>query len=118
MSHFNAWANPSKVGVTDAMQMAAFLEQNSRLPDVQEVNRQLCEAVAAKPGERLLEVGSGSGVLCRRLAPYVQPDGRIVGVDISPEMTAEAQKYALAHGFAGGIAFETAAAEALPYARL
>jgi ubiquinone/menaquinone biosynthesis C-methylase UbiE len=115
LNQFNAWANPSKAGAADTVQMAAFLEERSRLPDVQEVNQKLCQAVAAKPGERLLEVGSGSGVLCRMLAPQLQQAGCIVGVDISPEMTAEARKYALSAGIHAGIAFETGAAEALPY---
>jgi ubiquinone/menaquinone biosynthesis C-methylase UbiE len=115
MSHSNAWANPSIAGAADAVQMAAFLEERSRVPDAQEVNQKLCDVVAAQPGERLLEVGSGSGVLCRMLAPHVLPDGCIVGVDISPEMTAVARKNAHSAGVSGGISFETGAAEALPY---
>jgi ubiquinone/menaquinone biosynthesis C-methylase UbiE len=115
MSHFNAWGNPSNAGATDAIQMAAFLEERSHYPDMLEVNQKLCEAVAAQPGEFLLEVGSGSGVLCRLLAPHVKPTGSIVGVDISPEMTAEARKYTIAEGIGNGVAFETGAAEALPY---
>ena len=114
-SHFNPWANPSTVNPKDTVQMAAFLEERSRLPDVQQVNQTLCEAVAAAPGERLLEVGSGSGILCRLLAPHLKPDGCMLGVDISPEMTAEARKYALSKGISDGIAFDTCAAEALPY---
>jgi len=115
MSHFNAWGNPSNAGATDAIQMAAFLEERSHYPDMLEVNQKLCEAVSAQPGEFLLEVGSGSGVLCRLLAPHVMPTGCIVGVDISPEMTAEARKYTIAEGISNGVAFETGAAEALPY---
>ena len=95
--------------------MAAFLEKRSRTPDMQAINQKLCETVAAQPGERLLEVGSGSGILCRMLAPQLQPGGQIVGVDISPEMTLEAQKYALAEEIDNGITFETCAAESLPY---
>jgi ubiquinone/menaquinone biosynthesis C-methylase UbiE len=49
------------------------------------------------------------------LAPQLQPGGHITGMDISPEMTAEARKYALADGISSGITFETGAAEALPY---
>jgi len=115
MGNSNAWSNPSKVSREDAIQMAAFLEERSRTPDMQAVNQKLCETVAAKPGERLLEVGSGSGVLCRMLAPNLQPGGQIVGVDISPDMTIEAQKYAFAEGIDNGITFETYSAESLPY---
>jgi SAM-dependent methyltransferase len=49
------------------------------------------------------------------LAPNLQPGGQIVGVDISPEMTTEAQKYALADGIDRGISFETYMADSLPY---
>jgi ubiquinone/menaquinone biosynthesis C-methylase UbiE len=115
MGHSNSWANPSKVSKEDAIQMAAFLEERSRTPDMQAVNQKLCEIVAARPGERLLEVGSGSGIICRMLAPNLQPGGQIVGVDISPEMTSEAQKYAFAEKIDNRIAFETCTAESLPY---
>jgi ubiquinone/menaquinone biosynthesis C-methylase UbiE len=115
MGHINTWSDPSKAGRDDAIKMAAFLEERSRTPDMQAVNQKLCKTIAAKPGERLLEVGSGSGILCRLLAPRLQPGGWIVGVDISPEMTIEARKYARAEGFNTGITFETCTAESLPY---
>jgi hypothetical protein len=34
----NVWANPSKAGATDTVEMAAFLEERSRGPDLQKVN--------------------------------------------------------------------------------
>lgn len=115
MSQFNSWSNPSKAGAEDAVKMAAFLEERSRARDAQEVNQKFCEVVDAKQGEHLLEVGSGSGILCRMLASYPQPGGTVLGVDISPEMTAEAQKYALSEGIDSDVNFEVAAAESLPY---
>jgi ubiquinone/menaquinone biosynthesis C-methylase UbiE len=115
LSHSNAWSHPSKAGAADAIKMAAFLEERSQAPDIQAVNHKFCELLAAKPGEHLLEVGSGSGLLCRLLAPLLKPDGCIVGVDVSTEMTAEACKYAMADGISAGIAFETGTADALPY---
>jgi len=115
MGHINSWSNPSKVSRNDAIKMAAFLEERSRTPDLQVVNQKLCETVAAKPGEHLLEVGSGSGILCRMLAPQLQPGGRMVGVDISPEMTTEARKYALTDGINSELTYETCEAESLPY---
>jgi ubiquinone/menaquinone biosynthesis C-methylase UbiE len=113
MSHTNAWADPSKTGAASAMQMAAFLEERSSAPDLQAANLKLCQVVAARPGERLLEVGSGSGVVCRLLAPHVLPGGYVLGVDISPVMAAEARRYAVSAGFDDGLAFEAGAAEAL-----
>lgn len=95
--------------------MAAFLEERSSARDVHEVNQKLCKMVAAKPGDRLLEVGSGSGILCRLLAPQLHPGGFMMGVDLSREMAAEARKYALSEGITGKIAFGTAEAKTLPY---
>lgn len=115
MNHRNTWANPSGAGAADVVQMAAFLETRSRDSDLVEINNKLCDLAAARPGEYLLEVGSGSGVLCRLLAGRVQPHGCVVGVDISPEMSAEARKYALAAGVEESLAFQAGAAEALPY---
>ena len=114
-SRFNSWSDPSKAGAEDAVRMAAFLEERSRVRDIQEVNQKFCEVINAKPGEHLLEVGSGSGILCRMLAASLEPGGDVVGVDISPEMTAEARKYALCEGINNVVTFETAKAEALPY---
>jgi SAM-dependent methyltransferase len=115
MTHLNAWANPANVGAADATQMAAFLQERSRAPDMLQVNQNLCAVVSASPGERLLEVGCGSGVLCRLLAPSLRPDGRMVGVDISSEMTAAARKYSLAAGGNDEIAYGTGEAETLPF---
>jgi ubiquinone/menaquinone biosynthesis C-methylase UbiE len=116
MSHFNAWCNPSKAGGGEALQMAAFLEERSRAADALALNRRVCQAVGARPGERLLEVGSGSGVLCRLLTPSVKPAGFVAGMDISREMCAEARRYARADQLHGGLVFHAGAAEALPYA--
>lgn len=50
-----------------------------------------------KPNGRILDLGSGSGWLCRLLARLV-PQGRVVGVDMAPEMvrraTATSKEYA------------------------
>jgi ubiquinone/menaquinone biosynthesis C-methylase UbiE len=115
MAHTNSWSNPSKAGAGDAVQMASFLEERSHTPDTLEVNQKLCECIDPQPGERLLEVGSGSGILCRMLAPQLQPGGCMLGVDISPEMAAEARKYTLIEGSNRGIAFQTSTAELLPF---
>jgi ubiquinone/menaquinone biosynthesis C-methylase UbiE len=115
LSHTNAWANPSNAGAGDAIRMASYLEERSSTPDTQQVNQKFCQVIAPHPGERLLEVGSGSGVICRLLAPSLQPGGSMLGVDISPVMTAESRRYALAAGIDRGLIFETASADALPY---
>ena len=112
MSAGNVWSNPSKTSPSNAAQMAAFLEERSNTPDSQAVNHKLCEVTAARPGERLLEVGSGSGVLCRMLAPDLRPAGCMLGLDISALMAVRAREYARS---VGGVFFTAGRAENLPF---
>ena len=44
-----------------------------------------------RPGDRLLDVGTGPGYLARAAAPRVGVDGRAVGIDASPEMIQQAK---------------------------
>lgn len=42
--------------------------------------------VAPKPGDRVLDLATGTGDLAFRLARAVGPDGRVVGLDLTPAM--------------------------------
>ncbi len=64
----------------------------------------------AAPGERVLDVGCGSGYFARRLARAVGTSGRIEGIDLSPESIA----YATRRGPANA-AFTVATAQRLPH---
>jgi len=103
--------------------MAAFLEDRARCPDQAQVNAALREVVAGRPGERVLEVGCGSGALCRLVAPDLRPGGEMVGVDLAPDMIAAARQVAetdphppapLPARERGGLRFEVGAGEKLP----
>jgi SAM-dependent methyltransferase len=50
----------------------------------------LFAAAALRPGERVLDVGCGTGSTTRRAAGEVGPNGRVVGLDVSAEMLAAA----------------------------
>jgi len=115
MSKSNAWSDPSEVGEAEVARMAAFLEERSRSQDMQTVNISLCKILDPHPGEYILEVGCGSGVLCRLIAPDLQPAGEMLGLDISPHFVEQARKYALQPGVASQIKFETGPAESLTY---
>lgn len=47
--------------------------------------RRLAALSGAQPGDRVLDVGCGSGYLTRVMAESVGPDGDVVGLDASPE---------------------------------
>jgi len=58
------------------------------------VSQLLIDAIAAKPGERILDVGCGCGGLSIALAAQVAPDGHVLGIDISAPMLERARSTA------------------------
>ena len=57
-------------------------------PDVVEQRRVVRAALALRPGDRVLDVGVGPGLLATEMAAEVGPGGRICGIDISDSMLA------------------------------
>jgi SAM-dependent methyltransferase len=50
------------------------------------IARALLQAAALQPGEEVLDVACGSGLLTRAAQLAVQPQGRVVGTDLSQQM--------------------------------
>lgn len=67
-----------------------------------------------QPGQRVLDVASGTGHLAIELAAHVSPGGEVNGVDASPEMV----HHASANGARRGVpvTFQYARAQELPFA--
>jgi len=60
-------------------------------------------AAAAKPGEKVLDVGCGTGATTAELAREVTPGGQVLGVDISEPLIGAAKAHNLANAtFAAG----------------
>ena len=68
-----------------------------------------------RPGERVLDLGSGAGTDSLVAAQMVGTEGRVTGVDMTPEMIATARASAEELG-AGNVEFLEADAERLPFA--
>lgn len=66
----------------------------------------------ARPGERVLDVGTGTGVVANHAASIVGPEGRVVGVDLSEEMLCAARSEAGKLGL-GNVEFRKMDAEHL-----
>jgi ubiquinone/menaquinone biosynthesis C-methylase UbiE len=71
----------------------------------------LIDAAGVQPGQRVLDVGCGTGYFARLLAQSVGGEGLVVGVDASPEMI----NYASRQSRARNCRFEVGAAESLGF---
>jgi arsenite methyltransferase len=65
------------------------------------------------PGERVVDVGCGAGIDSLVAAKQVTPDGRVIGVDMTPSMLEKARRAAEGAGLKG-VEFREGYAEALP----
>jgi arsenite methyltransferase len=66
-----------------------------------------------RPGERVVDVGCGAGIDSLIAAKQVGPDGRVIGVDMTPYMLEKARRSAVETGLEN-VEFEEGYAEALP----
>jgi SAM-dependent methyltransferase len=64
------------------------------------------------PGQVVLDVGCGTGLSFEGLKQKVGPEGRIVGIEPSPDMLALARERVVLHGWQGIELFEAWAADA------
>jgi arsenite methyltransferase len=71
--------------------------------------------LALKPGETVLDLGSGPGLDALLAARQVGPTGRVIGVDMTPEMLERARAAASRAG-ASHVEFRQGRLEALPVA--
>jgi ubiquinone/menaquinone biosynthesis C-methylase UbiE len=67
-------------------QAADWLDRPER--EAEEAPQLLVEALQLRPGQVVADVGAGSGYLTFRMAPKVAPGGKVLAVDIQPEMLA------------------------------
>src|SRR5438874_5973929 len=81
LEYWNTVAGPRWVG------LAGYVEKR-----VEKVNDLLVERSGIAPGERVLEVGCGTGAATVPLAEAVGDTGEVVGIDISEPMLAGARE--------------------------
>ncbi|MBB2942628.1 ubiquinone/menaquinone biosynthesis C-methylase UbiE [Actinoplanes lutulentus] len=72
-----------------AMVLDALTEMG-RHTEIRRVRRVAFDMLRPRPGQRLLDAGSGSGDVARRLAAEVSPTGEVIALDHSASITAAA----------------------------
>jgi SAM-dependent methyltransferase len=83
------------------MQIAA-LDHQSGLPGIPRLRAWSIAVLGLKPGERVLDIGSGTGEHARALAEAVGESGQVIGVDPNEGMRAEAARRAPKARFVDG----------------
>ena len=78
--------------------LIAALEERGRTVSQRRLSRRFLDLLRLRPGERVLEVGCGSGVVVRDLAARLGRRGAVVGVDSSRRAIAAAQLLARGNG--------------------
>jgi ubiquinone/menaquinone biosynthesis C-methylase UbiE len=79
----------------------------------QALRRRTAELAGIKPGDRVLDVGCGTGDLTLAAAARAGSQGEVVGIDASPEMIAAARAKATGRGSAAR--FDVGLIERIPY---
>lgn len=69
----------------------------------------VADAAQLTPGQRVLDLACGTGILAREAATRTGPDGSVTGLDPAPGMLAVARQ------LAPGLTWEQGVAEALPF---
>lgn len=69
-----------------------FMDMANANPEYARIRRTLADGLAPLPGQKILDVGCGTGDDALELADLVGADGLVVGTDISEAMVAEARR--------------------------
>jgi ubiquinone/menaquinone biosynthesis C-methylase UbiE len=88
-----------------------LLAEHSEQP-MREIAMQM---LAPAPGERLLEIGFGTGHVLVELAKAVGTTGRVIGIDLSENMVAQASELLQRENLADRVTLDCGDAEDLPY---
>jgi ubiquinone/menaquinone biosynthesis C-methylase UbiE len=112
----DAWRNSADYNEAKAREQAERLEHRARADDEAAARDEYLQLIGLAPGERVLDIGCGSGVVTRAIAKRVAPDGRAVGADSSAALLAIAREHAARTQFAPLIEFREADCRKLPFA--
>jgi ubiquinone/menaquinone biosynthesis C-methylase UbiE len=109
------WRDTSSADAAKARDLAARLERRARAEDEVEAREVYLDLLGIADGERVLDVGCGSGAVTRAIARRVGDRGVAVGLDQSPALLAVARELAREEGPEGRIEFHEGSALQLPF---
>jgi SAM-dependent methyltransferase len=115
MGRLSPWRDSGLLDEQQARENAARLELRAGAESEIAVREEYVRLLAVSPGERVLDVGCGTGAATRTLAQRVGPSGRVTGVDPSGALLKITRELVDRAGLGGLIALKEGDCRALPF---
>lgn len=96
--------------------LSGYLAEAASLAPIQTAAARAVGMLRLRPGDRVLDIGCGTGVSLAGLARVVGPNGVVTGLDHAPALLDEARHLAEASGIGTMVRLDAGDAHALPYA--
>lgn len=115
MGRLSPWRNSGSLDDQQAREGAARLEQRAGTESEIAAREEYVRLLGVSPGERVLDVGCGTGAATRTLAQRVAPNGRVTGIDPSGALLRITRELADKAGLGNLIELKEADCRALPF---
>jgi ubiquinone/menaquinone biosynthesis C-methylase UbiE len=113
--HESLWRDTATADAERARDLAARLERRAKAEDEVAARDTYLGLLDIAAGERVLDVGCGSGAVTRDIARRVGAHGQAIGLDPSPALLAVARELARETGLGDRVEFHEGSALRLPF---